>query len=965
MNYFKLYKTNIIRTIIAIISIAIFSACSDDNNGMGEIDTSRTGSISLNAIIDPTISNAISRASEDLSQLTESQRKLLTDLASSPATNLSVRLESSDGTVIKEWTTVNEFIKETEFAVGKYTISVWHGDFEKEEFNSPYFFASTEVYVNENETASVNLAAKLKNSLVGIDRTEKFEEYFDGFNAALTTAKGTVLNFGSEDTKDAIAYIQPGKVTLNVTVSLDGKVATVPVVTDFTALEASLQKIRLDVENTPETIILSVKFIGIEETEDIDIDITDKFELAEAPSLLLDGFDSATPLNIYEGNSAALEAKYRFNIEARGKMSAVTLKVESPILTKDFNLFDAQDVAELTDSYGVKVLGIEENSMYGYVDITSWIPSLQVKDASSDVETTVFTLVVEDSHGQQCTENNTFAVNIYPERAILLSSYAEDELVPADNMTFTLYTTIDNLEEKTNRISLTTDNHNYGEESLSFSVEKVVSDKTEYPFCYTLTVPTPAYKLDFYVKGQTSNGRSCGEPINLHRPVPEIEVTLPENEITTETVNIYVDIKFPSEKGLLCRIIEESKLYVKVDDKEISILPSDFVETRAIVFFDQLNDDTEYSWTYTYIDYTSPVKTFRTGKRPPKIILDYEELDIYAHYATIHIKLEDTDRIAEFIDNVKNGKILVYVKDNGEIVKEITITDVEDASDGDISIFINYLDNGNVLSSGTPYDIEIKNDTEVISKYGEFTTEEETIIPCGKFNESDWSSSTTGSQYQILWRLNDNIWNTNNETTANAGAGSGTGAGAAYRATSGTKPDNGRALIRTVGYGQNNTPFLIRASDLTRDNDEKCTNTAPGLLETNGTGVLISRAKELKFTYKYSPKNNDKWYYHIIIRSETNEILNEYESSIAETAGEISLSINSTLSKQCYLYVYISSTHPINGYGNSYVRNNFDYPSAQKAAFTGDYTAPMEAEFVGSQLWIENLVLIYNQTPND
>lgn len=210
-------------------------------------------------------------------------------------------------------------------------------------------------------------------------------------------------------------------------------------------------------------------------------------------------------------------------------------------------------------------------------------------------------------------------------------------------------------------------------------------------------------------------------------------------------------------------------------------------------------------------------------------------------------------------------------------------------------------DGGNLNLSGlehnTVYTARIEIDG-MQSRPITFTTEEKLAIPNGNLDE--WSSEQKGD-YQYLWILGGGAWSSLNELTISTfGSGSSSGlnsGGAAYKATSGTIPANGRstktmdsggflgtsksgdghtvgnanlhndkqfngtnaALIRSVGWGSGNTASAKSSGQ----HFGTCQHTTPGQLflgtilnnePVYGYGFK-SRPESLSFFYRYETVN--------------------------------------------------------------------------------------------------------------
>lgn len=302
------------------------------------------------------------------------------------------------------------------------------------------------------------------------------------------------------------------------------------------------------------------------------------------------------------------------------------------------------------------------------------------------------------------------------------------------------------------------------------------------------------------------------------------------------------------------------------------------------------------------------------------------------------------------------------------------------------------------LKSSTTYTARLKADG-MNCRPVTFTTEAELQLPNAGMDE--WSSEKKGD-YQYLWTVGGGVWNTlNNLTTSQFGSGSSNGlncGGAAYKATSGTIPANGRstksgdgggsmgtnksgdghtvgdallhsdlkyshsgdnaALIRTVGWSKDNEA----ASGIFGANYGKCKNVTAGELylgTCNGNDPVYgyeftSRPSSLSFYYRYDvvkAGNGDFGTVEItMLDAQGNEIataskeLNE-QSSYVEVTLPLDYSATVKASKMKLIFKSSGNSAALSA-NATYVR-----PPGTKNISGG--------EFIGSELYIDDITLNY------
>lgn len=301
------------------------------------------------------------------------------------------------------------------------------------------------------------------------------------------------------------------------------------------------------------------------------------------------------------------------------------------------------------------------------------------------------------------------------------------------------------------------------------------------------------------------------------------------------------------------------------------------------------------------------------------------------------------------------------------------------------------------LSGNTKYQARIFVDGSR-SRSVSFTTESATQLLNPSFDE--WEEPKKMGDYQYLWKLAGGQWATINDlTTSTFGSGSGSGAsygGAAYRATSGTIPANGRstqssagggtwgtethgdghtvgvsnihsgeqskahsgenaALVRTVGYGSSNN-----ASSVGR----RCDIRVPGELYLGrfDTSKMIpeygidfgSRPSSINFFYKYetvTPNNGDfptvevKFY----AADKTPIFEKKIELEVKSEYTEVTIPCEYTKTEKAVKFDLIFKS---SGNENALTLNTtfWSYPGSLNTS---------GGEYVGSELYIDDVKLNY------
>lgn len=263
------------------------------------------------------------------------------------------------------------------------------------------------------------------------------------------------------------------------------------------------------------------------------------------------------------------------------------------------------------------------------------------------------------------------------------------------------------------------------------------------------------------------------------------------------------------------------------------------------------------------------------------------------------------------------------------------------------------------LTPATEYKARIVNG-EVPSRIVTFTTEPATPLENGTFDDNTWTITKENKHNNHRYAVTG--WSTLNEkTTSQDGAGYG------YITTSGTKPDGGAALIRTVGWGSGNT---ASANAFNKKSFGTCKHLTPGQLYLgtfNGVGATpevtygiehTARPSSLTFKYKYATAyDNDNGDYGTA------------EITVYDAAGNVIDSKSRQLPRTGnYTDMTLDLSYPVNAAKAakiSVVFKSSEWAEDDSSKLNATYVKPPKPldlgaeEYVGSQLWIDDVELHY------
>lgn len=412
-------KKTILKGLVLVLATAMTVACSD---GIGLGFGQGTGKISLSTEVDASVASG------------RSSRAEYTDIT--PA-DLSVRLTSSDGSFTETWNSVAEFPLDRTFKAGKYTMEVFYGDEDTEGFESPAFYGTQNLVVEENLTTPVHVVAGVVNSMVSVVYTDNFKDYMTSYSAEVHSAGGQYIEFATDETRPA--YVKPGRVTLSVDfVKPNGNGGKLEVAS-FDAVAARHYTVTVDLGNGgagSATIVIDIDE-NLADGALQPIDISDEVLNAPAPTVTAKGFNPDETFLFVPGQ--VLSSEFVCDIIARGGLSAVTLTTQSSSLLArnwpaEIDLIAATSTEQTTlTDLGFACRGLFKNpDKLAVADFTNVLANISYLGSGDNV--TTFTVVVKDKLGK-LSDPFTFKVQAEPLRMNVTNTQM---YVGADLLTFDL-----------------------------------------------------------------------------------------------------------------------------------------------------------------------------------------------------------------------------------------------------------------------------------------------------------------------------------------------------------------------------------------------------------------------------------------------------------------------------------------------------------------------------------------------
>lgn len=317
-----------------------------------------------------------------------------------------LKLTKADGQFTKTWDRLADFDEKQGFRSGEYTLEAFYGSIDEEGFEKPCYKGAAQVVVKPGEQTEVAVTATLANSMVSIDYTDAFKNYFADYQTSLHT-EGYGYNELPKDCPDPM-YVAPGKVQISVAFTKpNGQSATVQPA-EFTAEARHHYHVTLDCNNgNVGDAQLIVTFDDTVDQEEVIVDLSDELLNMPEPEVTPQGFTDGQTLQLIEHSPADSPMKFTAYVPAGIQAATFTVNSDSytPPFGREVDLASADGaVQSQLAAAGVKVLGLFKNpDKLATVDFSGLIEqlpagthtiTLQMKDRLTRVNTPVSVTIV-------------------------------------------------------------------------------------------------------------------------------------------------------------------------------------------------------------------------------------------------------------------------------------------------------------------------------------------------------------------------------------------------------------------------------------------------------------------------------------------------------------------------------------------------------------------------------------------
>lgn len=346
-------------------------------------------------------------ALNDVTAAVPAVRAVSTEIVTPPVKDFKVKVSKTDGSYSETFSNVEEFVNKHTFSVGSYEIESWYGDPEAqglvEEGQEPYQHAyyngkTTGITVVEGQTTEVSLNASLANSIIVIEYTEAFKNYFTDYSTTLQTGGNSPIKLGNAE---GMCYVVSGDVNVTISAELqNGKQLSLSPAS-FKADACHMYKMRYNIYNGEVGGVdkLEIQFDESLEVEPVIIDLSADLENTPVPVVTPEGFEKGQRFVTQSG--VPFDGEIKYNVSAAGSIKEALLTIVSDSYKPGFLKDGVIDLCSASDddkaqmeAAGIKAVGFFRNpGQMAQLDLTGLCRNLPEGEH-------LFTFQVKDQYSQ-------------------------------------------------------------------------------------------------------------------------------------------------------------------------------------------------------------------------------------------------------------------------------------------------------------------------------------------------------------------------------------------------------------------------------------------------------------------------------------------------------------------------------------------------------------------------------------
>ncbi len=317
------------------------------------------------------------------------------------ASDLSLKLTSENGSYAREWASAAEFSDPVTVPVGKYTLEASYGSINDEGFEKPCYYGSSTLTVEENRTTPVSVTASLANTMVRVEMSDMFRDYFAAYTLTLRSETGNEIAYADGETRPV--YLMPGHVTATINITKQNGTTAKLEPKSFTAEARHSYVLKFDVNGGQAGDgFLTLTYDEMTATEDVVIDLSDEILNAPAPRLTTEGFTDGDSWAVMQGQTS--EKSPKVTAIAQAGIDGLILTTGSAALEakgwpKEIDLIngDASTIAAM-QAMGLRAGGINKPGKMALIDFTDLLSNIEYLTDGDNL--TTFSVQVRDKNSR-------------------------------------------------------------------------------------------------------------------------------------------------------------------------------------------------------------------------------------------------------------------------------------------------------------------------------------------------------------------------------------------------------------------------------------------------------------------------------------------------------------------------------------------------------------------------------------
>lgn len=208
-----------------------------------------------------------------IDNVTDVTRSNVSDYTTLPGKDaFSIKVTDASAQTVYEGRITDWVPEENVLIAGEYSVSAEYGRIEDEGFDKPYFIGARTFTVNGGETSEVSVPVSLGNTIVRVECTDAFRNYYRSWSFKLSRGGADIVSFAEGETK--AAFVDGYRFTLSGVMEAETKSYTFS--KEYSSLEpATAYTFVFDVTNAGSATI-TISFNNSVETVELgDIELND------------------------------------------------------------------------------------------------------------------------------------------------------------------------------------------------------------------------------------------------------------------------------------------------------------------------------------------------------------------------------------------------------------------------------------------------------------------------------------------------------------------------------------------------------------------------------------------------------------------------------------------------------------------------------------------------------------------